>query len=70
MPTLIHERLREFAPLFNACKDRTERHLLCTVIREGVSFNKLTEGFHVPYNVTDLVMADVAKSMRRPRFEA
>lgn len=60
------ERIRDFLPLFDACKDESERHLLCEVIREGTAFSEFTMGFEPPYNVTDLIMVDVAKTMRRP----
>jgi len=64
------ERLMKFAPLFKACKDDTERRLLCTTIREGTSFTEFTAGFQAPYNVTDLIMVSVAKTMRLPQSKA
>jgi hypothetical protein len=46
-------------------KDDRERSLLSATIREGVAFEEFAEGFRLgPYNISDLVMADVAKSMR------
>lgn len=59
------QRIREFLPLFDACKDDHERSLLSATIREGVTFEEFTEGFGPgPFSINDLVMVDVAKSMK------
>jgi hypothetical protein len=60
------QRTQEFACLFDACKNSSERHLLNITIAEGVTFDEFTKGFSAPYNVMDLIMTDIAKTMRRP----
>lgn len=63
--TISPERALELLPLLKACKDDAKRRLLRTVIREGRTLHEFIEGFVPPYNVTDLIMVDVAKTMRR-----